>query len=201
VSSSASRRSSRTMASKASQDRAAAPVPPYTMRWSGSSATSGSRLFISIRGAASCGQPRQDSSVPRGARTVRGPAVASVLVIDRWYARRRTAASPGSGREPAAGGGQGPDDERVGDQDHEAYDDASAGPRVAAPDDTKQSEQSDDHRHHDARDACPSSAAEHVGPRNDVEDSYGQQDQGEDDEDPGDRSGHAGKRRGLRIDL
>jgi hypothetical protein len=31
-------------------------------------------LFISIRSAASCGQPLHDSSLPRGARTVRGPA-------------------------------------------------------------------------------------------------------------------------------
>jgi len=30
-------------------------------------------LFISIRIAASCGQPLQDSWVPRGARTGRGP--------------------------------------------------------------------------------------------------------------------------------
>src|SRR6187402_3562655 len=45
------------------------------MRWSGSSATSGSRLFMSIRSAASCCQPRQEISVPRGARTVRGRAV------------------------------------------------------------------------------------------------------------------------------
>src|SRR5205807_308822 len=41
---------------------------------SGRSATSGSRLFISIRSAASCCQPRQEIAVPRGARTVRGPA-------------------------------------------------------------------------------------------------------------------------------
>ena len=47
------------------------PVPPYTTRSSGRSATSGSRLFISIRSAASCGQPRQESSAPRGACTAR----------------------------------------------------------------------------------------------------------------------------------
>src|SRR5260370_7740077 len=70
VSSPFRRRSSRTMASNASHDRAARPVPPYTTRSSGRSATSGSRLFISIRIAASCGQPRQLISVPRGARTV-----------------------------------------------------------------------------------------------------------------------------------
>src|ERR1700761_5754255 len=44
------------------------------MSRSGCSATSGSRLFISIRIAASCGHPWQLSSVPRGARTGRGPA-------------------------------------------------------------------------------------------------------------------------------
>src|SRR5439155_21252373 len=39
------------------------------MRSCGRSATSGSRLFMSIRSAASWGQPLQDSSRPRGART------------------------------------------------------------------------------------------------------------------------------------
>ena len=73
VSSFSSRWSSATIASKASQERAARPVPPYTTRLSGSSATSGSRLFMSIRRAASCCHPLQESSVPRGARTVRGP--------------------------------------------------------------------------------------------------------------------------------
>ena len=36
---------------------------------SGRSATCGSRLFISMRIAASCGQPLQEIVVPRGART------------------------------------------------------------------------------------------------------------------------------------
>src|SRR5215467_16045993 len=44
------------------------------MSWSGCSATSGSRLFMSMRMAASCGQSRHDKAVPRGARTGRGPA-------------------------------------------------------------------------------------------------------------------------------
>ncbi len=44
-------------------------------RSSGRSATSGSRLFMSIRRAASCGQPLQDNSVPRGARTRRAVVV------------------------------------------------------------------------------------------------------------------------------
>src|ERR1035437_2874938 len=73
VSSFSKRRNSRTMASKASQERAARPVPPYTTRSSGRSATSGSRLFISIRSAASRAQPLQPRSGPRGARTARGP--------------------------------------------------------------------------------------------------------------------------------
>src|ERR1019366_4199516 len=63
----------RTIASNESQSRAAFPVPPYTTRSSGRSATCGSRLFISIRIAASCGQPKHDRVVPRGARTGRGP--------------------------------------------------------------------------------------------------------------------------------
>src|SRR6185437_2941168 len=56
-----------TIASNEFQSRAAFPVPPYTTRSSGRSATAGSRLFISIRIAASCGQPLQDSSDPCGA--------------------------------------------------------------------------------------------------------------------------------------
>src|SRR6266511_4199267 len=67
VSSSPRPRSVRTIASNDSQSRAAFPVPPYTTRSSGRSATSGSRLFMSIRSAASCGHPRHDSSAPRGA--------------------------------------------------------------------------------------------------------------------------------------
>ena len=55
VSSSRKSCSDATIASKAAQLRAARPEPPYTMSWSGCSATSGSRLFISIRMAASCG--------------------------------------------------------------------------------------------------------------------------------------------------
>src|SRR5213596_1318421 len=70
VSSCSSDWSARTIASNASQLRAALPDPPYTTRSSGRSATSGSRLFISIRSAASCGHPLQDSDVPRGARIV-----------------------------------------------------------------------------------------------------------------------------------
>ena len=86
VSSSLRRRSVRTMASKLFQSRAALPAPPYTTSWSGSSATSGSRLFISMRSAASCCQPLQLISVPRGARTGRGPAVVCVFTMPPRFA-------------------------------------------------------------------------------------------------------------------
>src|ERR1039457_368756 len=57
------------------------------MSCSGLSATSGSRLFISMRSAASCCQPRQESWVPRGARIVRGSAtvvIVSILLLG-WF--------------------------------------------------------------------------------------------------------------------
>ena len=79
VSSSASVVRAAQMASKASHERAARPVPPYTTRSSGRSATSGSRLFISMRNAASVGHDRQVSVVPRGARTGRGPLIAGIV--------------------------------------------------------------------------------------------------------------------------
>src|SRR4051795_5518642 len=69
-SSSRSRRLAR-IASYAGQVRAALPVPPYTTSSSGRSATSGSRLFISIRSGASVCQLPAVSSVPVAARTVR----------------------------------------------------------------------------------------------------------------------------------
>ncbi len=65
----------RNMASYASQLRAARPVPPYTTRSSGRSATSGSRLFCNIRYGASICQLAHDNSVPRGAITGRGPDI------------------------------------------------------------------------------------------------------------------------------
>src|SRR5688572_22373843 len=107
VSSSPSTRSSRTIASNASQLRTARPVPPYTTRWSGSSATSGSRLFMSIRRAASWAQPRQVSSGPRGARTGRGPAPG---MADRLL---RQAGHDALAEAPRAGGGDGDDPVRV----------------------------------------------------------------------------------------
>src|SRR5262249_44339204 len=58
--------------------RAALPVPPYTTRSSGRSATSGSRLLWSIRSAASWIHPLQRRVDPRGARTGRGPLGALV---------------------------------------------------------------------------------------------------------------------------
>src|SRR4051794_38521974 len=57
----------RTIASYASHDRAARPVPPYTTSSSGCSATSGSRLFISIRLAASAPQLFAVRSAPLAA--------------------------------------------------------------------------------------------------------------------------------------
>ena len=76
----AERRSVRTIVWYASQFLAAfrirrrRPGPPTR------SATSGSRLFMSIRSAASCGQPLQESSVPRGARTgAEGRSVSEVI--------------------------------------------------------------------------------------------------------------------------
>ncbi len=90
VSSFSSLRSAATIASNASQLRAAFPVPPYTTRSSGRSATSGSRLFISMRRAASCCQPLQESVVPRGARTM--PRRVLLLRV-RFLNRRRHCAN------------------------------------------------------------------------------------------------------------
>src|SRR5436853_473004 len=69
VSSAPRSRREATMASKASQLRAAFPLPPYTTRSSGRSATSGSRLFMRQRRIASWAQPLHDRVEPRGART------------------------------------------------------------------------------------------------------------------------------------
>src|SRR5207248_2525747 len=54
--------------SNAGQLRVACPVPLYTTRSSGRSATSGSRLFMSMRSVASCCQPLQLSTVLCGVR-------------------------------------------------------------------------------------------------------------------------------------
>src|SRR5699024_3601162 len=62
----------RVIASKQAQLRAALPVPPYTTRSSGRSATSGSRLFCSIRSGASVWQLLAVIRVPRGLFTSRG---------------------------------------------------------------------------------------------------------------------------------
>src|SRR6185436_11676720 len=48
------------------------------MRSSGRSATSGSRLFISMRRAASCCQPRQERVGPRGARMLMRAMIANI---------------------------------------------------------------------------------------------------------------------------
>ena len=59
------------MASKLSQSRAARPMPPYTTSSCGRSATSGCRLFISMRNGASVSQLLALSVVPVGAAMVR----------------------------------------------------------------------------------------------------------------------------------
>src|SRR5262249_36550711 len=71
VSSASRPRNDLTMRSKLSQSRAARPTPPYTTSSWGFSATSGSRLFISIRSGASVSQLRVEIFGPRGARIVR----------------------------------------------------------------------------------------------------------------------------------
>ena len=91
VSSASSSRSAATIASYDSRFRAALPIPPYTTRSSGRSATSGSRLFISIRSGASVSQLFADRTGPVGALTV---GVRTVCIT-----------SPSS--EMAAEGGQG----------------------------------------------------------------------------------------------
>src|SRR5262249_7735601 len=79
------------------------------MSWSGCSATSGSRLFMSIRMAASCGQPRQVSAVPRGARTGRGPAGGGpALVAPAIGAPRRVSLEVGLVPGLGAGAATGP---------------------------------------------------------------------------------------------
>src|SRR3990167_4312788 len=60
--------STSTILSKHSQLRAARPMPPYTNSSLGFSATSGSRLFISMRSGASVSQLLAVSVVPRAAR-------------------------------------------------------------------------------------------------------------------------------------
>src|SRR6266699_3861868 len=60
----------RQMRSNDAQSRAALPVPPYTTRSCGRSATSGSRVFMSMRSAASWIQPLQVRAGPRDARTL-----------------------------------------------------------------------------------------------------------------------------------
>src|SRR6185436_4878894 len=89
VSSSSSSLSALTMASNAAQLRAAFPMPPYTTRSSGRSATSGSRLFMSMRSAASCTHPLHERSVPRVARI--GPRALTSLVLFGRLGRDRAA--------------------------------------------------------------------------------------------------------------
>src|SRR5277367_2796615 len=70
-----------TMRSKQFQSRAARPMPPYTTSSAGFSATSGSRLFISMRNGASVNQERALRVVPRGARMRRGFTGASMVSL------------------------------------------------------------------------------------------------------------------------
>src|ERR1700739_1486637 len=69
-------------------------MPPYTTRSAGRSATSGSRLFIRQRRAASCCHPLQRSWLPRGAR-ISGAAVIVIipsrLLLPREYYRQTRA--------------------------------------------------------------------------------------------------------------
>ena len=117
VSSAVSVVSVRAIASNASQLRAAWPVPPYTTRSSGRSATSGSRLLCSMRYAASCGQPRHvQIGAARGAdRTgdrrhpcTRPPAGRSRLRRRRARCRRRAAARRRADRATASDRRPGP---------------------------------------------------------------------------------------------
>src|SRR5712671_6178712 len=66
--------------SNASKLRAALPRPPYTIRSSGRSATSGSRLFNNILNAASCIQPLQEILVPVGVLYLTGSYLGFVVV-------------------------------------------------------------------------------------------------------------------------
>src|SRR5687767_15137807 len=91
------------MASKDSQLRAALPVPPYTTRSCGRSATSGSRLFISIRSAASCGHPLQEIVLPRAARTVGRCVPATELAALSALFATTSVMTRRSPRKPAGG--------------------------------------------------------------------------------------------------
>src|ERR1035438_3489532 len=72
-------------------------MPPYTTRSAGRSATSGSRLFIRQRSAASCCHPLQRNWFPRGARIV-GVIVVVKIVTCPQPVRFETDSDP----EPAS---------------------------------------------------------------------------------------------------
>src|SRR5450755_337968 len=59
-------------------------MPPYTTSSAGFSATSGSRLFISMRSGASVIQERAESFDPRAARITRGLTGASMMYLNLW---------------------------------------------------------------------------------------------------------------------
>ena len=75
------------MRSKQFQSRAARPIPPYTTSSAGFSATSGSRLFISMRSGASVIQVRALKVLPRAARMSLGFRGASMLILQGDSAR------------------------------------------------------------------------------------------------------------------
>src|SRR5436853_1320631 len=67
--------------SSASKFLAAFPRPPYTINSSGFSATSGSRLLSSMRNAASCIHPLQESFVPVGVLYLTGSYFDAVFMV------------------------------------------------------------------------------------------------------------------------
>ena len=79
-------------------------MPPYTTSSSGCSATSGSRLFISMRSGASVSQLFADRTGPRGARITR-----SLCLVHRFLTGTALAGLTGSGLvspRPGCAGGQ-----------------------------------------------------------------------------------------------
>src|SRR5215831_11467925 len=100
VSSASRSRNDLTMRSKLSQSRAARPTPPYTTSSWGFSATSGSRLFISIRSGASVSQLRAEIFGPRGARIVR--ALSRRVAMSMWSSSGTS--KPKAGFEDSAQG-------------------------------------------------------------------------------------------------
>src|SRR5579863_484528 len=93
------------MASKHSQLRAALPMPPYTTSSSGRSATSGSRLFISMRSGASVSQDLAVRRGPRGARIGPRAEEGSSVMLHSPHETARTARDPRDHRRAHSVGG------------------------------------------------------------------------------------------------